>query len=419
MAREKNVGNIVVGLDIGTTKVATVVAEILPTKEINIIGEGTSLSQGVKRGVVVDIDSTIKSIERSVEKAERMSGVEIERVYLSIGGEHISSSNSHGVVAISGGRGEIIAEDIERVQGAARIIPLSSDRDIIHLIPRDYIIDGQDGIKNPIGMSGTRLEVNAHIVTGGVSFIQNLLKCVQRVGIVVSDIVLQPIASAEAILSQDEKEIGVVLVDIGGGTTDVAIFLDGSIVWTKVLPVGGSNIDKDIAYGLPTTLSEAERLKKECGVAMSSLANNENLIKIKEISASASREIPQTLLAEIIEPRIVEIFELIKLEISKSTYQDMIPAGVVLTGGVSLLRGVAELAKDVFQSPCRVGYPTNIGGLSEQIKSPIYSTSVGLIIYGMKKTQKMEGTIRSSGKTYIVKKIINWIKDFVWPTDRS
>lgn len=418
MAREKNVGSIVVGLDVGTTKVTTIVAEVLSTKEINIIGEGTSSSQGVKRGVVVDIDSCIKSIERSVEKAERMSGVEIDKVYLGIGGEHISSSNSHGVIAISGGRGEVTKSDVERVQEAARIIPLPSDRDIIHLIPRDYIIDGQNGIKNPVGMSGTRLEIDAHIVTGGVSFIQNLLKCVQRVGLVVSGMVLHPLASSEAVLSQDEKEIGAVLIDIGGGTTDIAIFLDGSIVWTKILPIGGSNIDKDIAYGLPTTLSEAERLKKEYGVALSSLADNDNLIKIKEITTATQREIPQTLLAEIIEPRVVEIFELAKSEIGKSTFQDMIPAGIILTGGVSLLRGIVELAKDIFQAPCRVGYPANIGGLSEQIKSPIYSTGVGLIIYGAKRMQKAEEAKRTTKKVYIIDKVISWIKDFIWPQDK-
>lgn len=418
MTKDKREGTIVVGLDVGTTKIATVVAEILSDRQINVIGEGTTPSLGVKKGVVVDIESTIKSIERSVEKAERMSGVEIEKVYVGVSGEHIYSLNSQGVIAISGGREEIILDDVERVQEAAKIISLSADKDIIHLIPRDYIIDGQNGIKNPVGMSGMRLEVQAHIVIGGVSFIQNLLKCVQRVGLVVQGLVAQPIASAEATLSADEKEIGVLMADMGGGATNLAIFREGSIIWTKVLPFGGSYIDRDIAYGLSTTLSEGERLKKENGVAMSSLASPERLLKIKEVGEMKEREIPQTLLSEIIEPRITEFFEMIRQEVNKSTFQDLIPAGLVLTGGSGLLRGIDVLAREVLNIPCRIGVPTNLGGLSEQIKSPVYSSAVGLIIYGIKKVRRAkEGKIIK--KVDIIHKIKAWIKDFIWPVEKG
>lgn len=418
MTKDKREGIIVVGLDVGTTKIATVVAEILSDRQINVIGEGTTPSLGVKKGVVVDIESTIKSIERSVEKAERMSGVEIEKVYVGVSGEHIYSLNSQGVIAISGGRGEIILDDVERVQEAAKIISLSADKDIIHLIPRDYIIDGQNGIKNPVGMSGMRLEVQAHIVVGGVSFLQNLLKCVQRVGLVVQGLVAQPIASAEATLSADEKEIGVLMADMGGGATNLAIFREGSIIWTKVLPFGGSYIDRDIAYGLSTTLSEGERLKKENGVAMSSLASPERLLKIKEIGEMKEREIPQTLLSEIIEPRVTEFFEMIRQEVNKSTFQDLIPAGLVLTGGSGLLRGIDVLAREVLNIPCRIGVPTNLGGLSEQIKSPVYSSAVGLIIYGIKKVRRAkEGKIIK--KVDIIHKIKAWIKDFIWPVEKG
>lgn len=418
MTKDKREGTIVVGLDVGTTKIATVVAEILSDRQINVIGEGTTPSLGVKKGVVVDIESTIKSIERSVEKAERMSGVEIEKVYVGVSGEHIYSLNSQGVIAISGGREEIILDDVERVQEAAKIISLSADKDIIHLIPRDYIIDGQNGIKNPVGMSGMRLEVQAHIVIGGVSFIQNLLKCVQRVGLVVQGLVAQPIASAEATLSADEKEIGVLMADMGGGATNMAIFREGSIIWTKVLPFGGSYIDRDIAYGLSTTLSEGERLKKENGVAMSSLASPERLLKIKEVGEMKEKEIPQTLLSEIIEPRITEFFEMIRQEVNKSTFQDLIPAGLVLTGGTSLLRGIDVLCREVLNIPCRIGVPTNLGGLSEQIKSPVYSSAVGLIIYGIKKVRRAkEGKILK--KVDIIHKIKAWIKDFIWPSEKG
>lgn len=408
-------GDIVVGLDVGTTKVASIVAEVTPEKEVNIIGVGSNPAVGLRKGVVVDLGDTVRSIERAVEKAERMAGTDIEGVYVGIAGEHISSLNNHGVVAVSGSRGEVSEEDVERVLEAVKIISLPSDREIIHVIPRDYIIDGQNGIKNPVGMSGQRLEVEAHIVTGAVTFIQNLLKCVQRVGLMVNDLVLQPVASSSAILYPDEREIGVVLVDIGGGTTDIAVFVGGSIAYTVVIPVGGNHFDWDIAYGLNTTLSEAERIKKEYGYALRSLIPNDELIKVKNIGDEKTRELPQRLIGEIIEARMQEIFDLIKREIAKSGYQDLIPAGMVVTGGTALLKGIVEAAKGSLGLPVRVGIPERVGGLTEEISSPIYATGVGLVLYGKQNYERLQPIKAKGGRLLgeIMGRIKRWFKEFI------
>jgi cell division protein FtsA len=382
-------GNKIVGLDVGTTKVAAIISELDADKKINIIGVGTSPAYGLKKGVVVDLESTTKAIAEAVEKSERMAGTTIESAFVGISGEHISSLNSHGVVAVSSPNQEITHEDVERVLQAAGIVPLASDREIIHVIPKDYIIDGQNGIKNPVGMSGMRLEVDTHIVTGGITFIQNLLKCVQRVGIIVDGLVLQPLATSCSILTPDEKEIGVALVDIGGGTTDLAIFYESSIVYTSIIPVGGGHIDRDIAYGLNTTLKEAERLKIEYGYASTTvLPPEENFIKIKDVGDKEIKEIPQRLISEIIEARVFEIFDLIKEEINKSNYQELLPAGIVLTGGTSLLRGIQEVANSYLEIPVRIGNPQYVSGLIEEVRSPIYSTGVGLVLYGASHYEK-------------------------------
>lgn len=408
-------GDVVVGLDVGTTKVASIVAEVTPEKEVNIIGVGSNPAVGLRKGVVVDLGDTVRSIERAVEKAERMAGTDIEGVYVGIAGEHISSLNNHGVVAVSGSKGEVSEEDVERVLEAVKIISLPSDREIIHVIPRDYIIDGQNGIKNPVGMSGQRLEVEAHIVTGAVTFIQNLLKCVQRVGLMVNDLVLQPVASSSAILYPDEREIGVVLVDIGGGTTDIAVFVGGSIAYTVVIPVGGNHFDWDIAYGLNTTLSEAERIKKEYGYALRSLIPNDELIKVKNIGDEKTRELPQRLIGEIIEARMQEIFDLIKREIAKSGYQDLIPAGMVVTGGTALLKGIVEAAKGSLGLPVRVGIPERVGGLTEEISSPIYATGVGLVLYGKQNYERLQPIKAKGGRLLgeIMGRIKRWFKEFI------
>ncbi|PIU63270.1 MAG: cell division protein FtsA [Armatimonadetes bacterium CG07_land_8_20_14_0_80_40_9] len=408
-------GDIVVGLDVGTTKVASIVAEITPEKEVNIIGVGSNPAVGLRKGVVVDLGDTVRSIERAVEKAERMAGVDIEGVYVGVAGEHISSLNNRGVVAVSGSRGEVTEEDVERVLEAVKIISLPADREIIHVIPRGYIIDGQDGIKNPVGMSGQRLEVEAHIVTGAVTFIQNLLKCVQRVGLMVNDLVLQPVASASAILYPDEKEIGVVLVDIGGGTTDIAIFVGGSIAYTVVIPVGGNHFDRDIAYGLSTTLSEAERIKKEYGYALRSLIPNDELIEVRNIGDEKTRELPQRLVGEIVEARMQEIFDLVKREIAKSGYQDLIPAGMVVTGGTALLKGIVEAAKGSLDLPVRVGVPQRVGGLTEEVSSPIYATGVGLVLYGKQNYERLQPIKAKGGRLLgeVMGRIKRWFKEFI------
>jgi len=408
-------GDIVVGLDVGTTKVASIVAEITPEKEVNIIGVGSNPAVGLRKGVVVDLGDTVRSIERAVEKAERMAGVDIEGVYVGVAGEHISSLNNQGVVAVSGSRGEVTEEDVERVLEAVKIISLPADREIIHVIPRGYIIDGQDGIKNPVGMSGQRLEVEAHIVTGAVTFIQNLLKCVQRVGLMVNDLVLQPVASASAILYPDEKEIGVVLVDIGGGTTDIAIFVGGSIAYTVVIPVGGNHFDRDIAYGLSTTLSEAERIKKEYGYALRSLIPNDELIEVRNIGDEKTRELPQRLVGEIVEARMQEIFDLVKREIAKSGYQDLIPAGMVVTGGTALLKGIVEAAKGSLDLPVRVGVPQRVGGLTEEVSSPIYATGVGLVLYGKQNYERLQPIKAKGGRLLgeVMGRIKRWFKEFI------
>lgn len=408
-------GDIVVGLDVGTTKVASIVAEITPEKEVNIIGVGSNPAVGLRKGVVVDLGDTVRSIERAVEKAERMAGVDIEGVYVGVAGEHISSLNNQGVVAVSGSGGEVTEEDVERVLEAVKIISLPADREIIHVIPRGYIIDGQDGIKNPVGMSGQRLEVEAHIVTGAVTFIQNLLKCVQRVGLMVNDLVLQPVASASAILYPDEKEIGVVLVDIGGGTTDIAIFVGGSIAYTVVIPVGGNHFDRDIAYGLSTTLSEAERIKKEYGYALRSLIPNDELIEVRNIGDEKTRELPQRLVGEIVEARMQEIFDLVKREIAKSGYQDLIPAGMVVTGGTALLKGIVEAAKGSLDLPVRVGVPQRVGGLTEEVSSPIYATGVGLVLYGKQNYERLQPIKAKGGRLLgeVMGRIKRWFKEFI------
>lgn len=391
--------NKVVGLDVGTTKVAAIIAETDFDKKVNIIGCGTAPTTGLRKGVVVDLESTTKSIAEAVEKAERMSGTTIESTFVGISGEHISSLNSHGVVAVSSPNQEITAEDVERVLQAAGVVPLPSDREIIHVIPRDYIIDGQNGIKNPVGMSGMRLEVDTHIVTGGITFIQNLLKCVQRVGIIVESLVLQPLATSYSILTPDEKEIGVALVDIGGGTTDLAIFCESSIAYTGIIPIGGTHIDRDIAYGLNTSLAEAEKLKKEYGFASAGMVpSEESYIKIRNVGERETKEIPQRLISEIIEARLLEIFDLVKGEINKSNFQDLLPAGIVLTGGTALLKGIQEVANSYLEMPVRIGTPQYISGLSEEVKSPIYSTGVGLVLYGISHYERRKyRTTRTKG----------------------
>ena len=391
--------NVVAGIDVGTTKICTIIAEVSDDKITDIIGVGTSPSKGLKKGMVVDIDDTVKSIEASVDEAERMAGLELESAFVGIAGSHISSINSHGVVAVTGENKEITHEDIERVMDATKIISIPPEREIIHALPREYIVDGCKDIKYPLGMAGVRLEAETHIVTGSVTSIQNLAKSVNRAGIGVEDVVLQPLAASKAVLSDSEKDLGVVLVDMGGGTTDIAVFKEGSIWYTAILPVGGDHVTSDIAVGLRTPKNNAEKIKIMHGSAETRLVDSNEEIDIVDTSGAKQRTVSRKRLAEIIEPRIDEIFTMVNDELKKGKCQDLVPAGMVITGGGSLLQGLPDFVSRKLDMPVRSGRPNNLDGLLDYLDGSIYdlgedynhmseesgaifSTAVGLVRYG-------------------------------------
>ncbi len=400
----------VVGLDIGTTKICCIVGEPNEAGGVDIIGFGTAPSTGLRKGVVINIESTVESITRAVEEAELMAGVEISTVYTGIAGGHIKSFNSTGIVAVKDK--EITAQDVQRVIDGAKAVAIPLDREVIHIIPQEYMVNGEEGIRDPIGMSGVRLEAKVHIVTGAVSSAQNIIKCANKAGLNVAEICLEPIASAEAVLTQDEKELGVVLVDIGGGTSDIAIFKDGAIVYTGVLAIGGNHITNDIAVGIRTPQHEAEQIKIQHGCAMASLVSAEETIEVPGVGGKKPRVIARRILAEIIEPRVEEMFSLIQREIMKSGYEDAIQGGIVITGGATLLEGMPELAEFVFEMPIKRGVPLNIGGLKDVVNSPKYATGVGLLRYGMKNLQKSRFPIREKNIYDKVRgSMRSWIKD--------
>jgi cell division protein FtsA len=371
--------NVIVGLDIGTTKTCAIVSEVKESG-IDIIGVGSHPSEGLRKGVVVNIESTVESIKRAVEEAERISGCEIRSVHVGIAGGHIRGQNSLGIVAVKGR--EVDADDVERAIDAARAIAIPLDRQILHTLPQYYVVDEQDGIRDPVGMSGVRLEAKVHIVTGAVTSIQNIVKSVNRVGLDIDDIVLEQLASSEAVLSNDEKDLGVALIDIGGGTTDIAIFSEGSIKHTAVLPVGGNYVTSDIATGLRTPIAEAEKIKIRYGCAYMPLIPKDESIEVPSVGGRESREVSRQILGRIIEPRMDEILTMAYKEISKSGCEEILAAGAVLTGGASILEGVPELAEQIFQMPVRRGCPMGIGGLTDVVNSPLYATAVGLSLYG-------------------------------------
>ncbi len=403
----------VVGLDIGTTKICCIVGEIVengPNPIIDIIGIGTSPSNGLRKGVVVNIDSTVENISKAVEEAELMAGVEISTVYAGIAGGHIKSFNSTGVVAIKDK--EITQQDVNRVIDAAKAVAIPMDREVIHIIPQEFIIDDQDGIRDPIGMSGVRLEVKVHIVTGAVSSAQNIIKCANKAGLNVAEICLEPIASAEAVLSTDEKELGVVLVDIGGGTSDVAIFREGSVVHTSVLAIGGNHVTNDISVGLRTPQNEAEKIKVRHGNAFASTVKPDETIEVPGVGGRRSRVVSRRLLSEIIEPRMEEIFSLIQRDVMKSGYQDLLSGGVVVTGGATLLEQTPELAEMIFDMPVKRGSPLGVGGLKDVVNSPKFATATGLLRYGAKNSAKARFTIREKNIYEKVRgSMKNWVKD--------
>ncbi|MFC2074700.1 cell division protein FtsA [Bdellovibrionota bacterium] len=383
--------NLVVGLDIGTTKICAIVGE-MTAEGINIVGMGTHPSTGLRKGVVINIESTVESIKKAIEEAELMAGMEISHVYTGIAGGHIKGFNSHGVVALKDK--EVRKSDIQRVIDAAKAVAIPLDREVIHIVPQEYVIDDQDGIKEPLGMSGVRLEAKVHIVTGAISSAQNIIKCCNATGLNVSDIALQQLASSAAVLTKDEKELGVALVDIGGGTTDIAIFSGGSLVHTAVLSLGGNHVTNDIAVGLRTPTNEAEKIKCRYGSAISSLVKKDETIEVPSVGGRKSRIMSRQVLVDIIEPRIEEIFALVHREIIKSGYEDLLASGVVITGGASSMEGMPEIAEFIFDLPVKRGFPIEIGGLLDVVNSPIYATGVGLVLYGSRAKQSNKFKIR-------------------------
>lgn len=371
--------NIIVGLDIGTTKIGVLVGEVVEDG-VDIIGVGTAPSRGLRKGVVINIESTVESIRKAVEEAEAVCGMEISSVYTGIAGGHIRGINSHGICALRDR--EVRAADVDKAIDAAQAVAIPLDREVIHVIPQEFVVDEQDGIKDPVGMSGVRLEAKVHIVTAAVTSAQNIVKCCNRAGLNVNDIILEQLAAAESSLTQEEKDLGVILIDMGGGTTDLAVFSGGSLVHTSVLSLGGNHITNDIAVGLRTPAIEAEKIKKRYGCALSSMVGLEETIEVASVGGRSDRILSRQILSEIIEPRVEEIFTLVKQEIAKSGFEDLMASGVVLTGGSMLLEGMPELVEQVFNLPVRRGVPKGIGGLVEVVKSPLYATGVGLVLYG-------------------------------------
>ncbi|MDH5631953.1 MAG: cell division protein FtsA [Gammaproteobacteria bacterium] len=373
---------LIVGLDIGTSKVLVIVGEISATGDIEIIGVGHHPSRGLKKGVVVNIESTVQSIQRAVEEAELMAGCEIHSVYAGIAGSHISSFNSHGIVAVKDK--EVGGSDVDRVIEAARALAIPADQKILHVIPQEFIIDQQEGIREPIGMSGVRLEAKVHIVTGAVSAAQNIIKCVRRCGLESDDIILEQLASSISVLTEDEKELGVCIVDIGGGTTDICVFTDGAIRHTAVIPIAGDQVTNDIAVALRTPTHHAEEIKKKYGCALTQLAAADETIEVPSVGDRPPRQLSRHTLAEVIEPRMEELFSLVLAELRRSGFEDVIGSGVVITGGSSKLEGMVELAEEVFHMPVRLGMPQFVGGLANVVQNPIYATGVGLVMFGAK-----------------------------------
>ncbi|MBF0226490.1 MAG: cell division protein FtsA [Desulfobacterales bacterium] len=371
--------NLIVGLDIGTTKICAIVGEIAEN-EVKIIGVGTHPSIGLRKGVVVNIDATVESIKKAVEEAEVMAGCEISSVYAGIAGGHITGFNSHGIVAVKGP--EITENDVDRVIDAARAVAIPMDREVIHVLPQEYIVDNQNGIQNPISMAGVRLEAKIHIVTGAVTSAHNIVKCANKAGLDVCDIVLESLASGESVLSPEEKEVGVGLIDIGGGTSDLAIFAGNNIKHTFVLAIGGNNLTNDISIGLNTPHAEAENLKKQYGTCLASSIDSEETIEIPGMGGRNPRKLPRQILGDILEPRMEELFILIKREIERASMENFLNSGIVLTGGTSLLQGSMEIAESVFRVPVRIGSPKGIKGLTEVVNNPMYATGVGLVLYG-------------------------------------
>lgn len=405
-------GRMIVGLDIGTSKVVAIVGELNAEGEIEVIGIGSQVSRGLKRGVVVNIDSTVVAIRRAIEEAELMAGCKIHSVFAGIAGSHIKSLNSHGIVAIRDR--EVNSADIDRVIDAAQAVAVPADQRILHILPQEYAIDNQEGIKEPFGMSGVRLEAKVHLVTCAVNAAQNIENCIRRVGLEVDDIILEQLASSHSVLSEDEKELGVCMVDIGGGTTDIAIFTDGAIRHTAVIPIAGDQVTNDIAMALRTPTQNAEDLKIKYACALAQLAGADETIKVPSVGDRPARELSRQALAEVVEPRYDELFTLINAEIRRSGFEDLIPAGIVLTGGTAKIEGAIELAEEIFHMPVRLGVPQSVKGLGDVVSNPIYSTGVGLLHYGqkMQKDGLKRATASKTQEVGLLDKMKSWFQKF-------
>jgi cell division protein FtsA len=400
----------IVGLDIGTKKVAAIIGEITENKKIEIIGIGTAESRGLRKGVVVNLDATVDAIKKAQEEAELMAGVEINSAFVGISGAHIKSFNSRGVIAVSSKNREISREDIHRVIDQSKAVSIPPDREIIHIIPQEFLVDEQDGIKDPLGMNGIKLEVNVHIITSANTSVQNLKTCIGRAGIEIEQIVLNQIAASTAILSHDEMELGVGLIDIGGGTTEISIFERGSLWYTSIIPIGGDNFTNDIAVGLRTPIPEAEKIKKKFGCVSSPILDEQDTIEVPSVgSGKKSRVISRQLLADIIQPRAEEIFRLVDNDIKRMGYEKSLNSGIVLTGGTALLEGLEEAAEQIFDLPVRRGDPSGIGGLVDRVNTPDYATAVGLILYGYNQW-KEKGFSKERQQT-LWERIKNWLKE--------
>ena len=409
MSKAKEQKNLIVGLDIGTSKIVAIVAEILPEGRLEIIGMGQAPSRGLKKGVVVNIESTVNAIQRALEEAELMADCKIREVYTGIAGSHIRSLNSHGMVAIKDK--EVGQSDVDRVIETARAVIIPTDQQVLHILTQEFIIDGQEDVREPLGMSGVKLEVRVHIVTGAISAAQNIIKCVRRCGLEVRDLILQPLASSMAVLSEDEKELGVCLVDIGGGTTDIAVFTGGAIRHTSVIPIAGDQITNDVAMALRTPTADAEDLKVKYGCALRQLADAKQMIEVIGVGDRAARQLSRQTLAEVIEPRVEELYSLVQAELRRSGFEELLSSGIVITGGSSAMEGMAELGEEVFHMPVRLGMPQYVGGLAEVVRNPRFATGVGLLLAGMEQHQRHHlATMQNGSMTQIFNRMKSWFQ---------
>jgi cell division protein FtsA len=407
MSKTRDGKKLIVGLDIGTSKIAAIVAEFKPDGSFEIIGMGQHPSRGLKKGVVVNIETTVNAIQRALEEAELMADCKIREVYTGIAGSHIRSFNSQGMVAVKDK--EVAQPDIERVIDTARAVQIPNDQQILHVLNQEFIIDGQEDVREPLGMSGVRLEVKVHIVTGAVSAAQNIVKCVRRCGLEVRDLILQPLASATAVISEDEKDLGVALMDVGGGTTDLVVFTHGAIRHTAVIPIAGDQITNDIAMALRTPTKDAEDIKEQFGCALSQLADPQEMVEVPGLGDRDPRQLSRKTLAEVIEPRVEELYSLVQTELRRSGYEELLSSGVVITGGSSVMQGMVELGEEIFHMPVRIGHPGYNGALAEYVRHPRFSTGVGLLLAGMQQHHQKElARMQTSSFQQVLERMKSW-----------